>query len=1339
MTKPTFRLGEEAPSSQAFRSREELPPLRSSPVLFNVAGGNDNLVSILGSSRHSEAFQSCNSSTPSEACDRVSHFADYAAEHFKRCLQHIVARYEHDMSRLTLSGTLYSEDDGPGTPWARVQTGGSNSPAVHVTPQGVIGVAERASGHLRGGIGSGASPSNLFLRGNHSGMHTVPEDDQGGSSDASSHAESPMMQKWSAHEEGNLVSADSGLSQLAYGFHRVVTPAGAKDDYNSATSDEYDPVSSQAQNFGLPAWVAKTVAPSGRTFIEEKGWLHWLRTCFRPGRNNKKTVRKVVATQMRIGKDQHKPLDWCWAFFVFLNAIFVFMELQYFVTRHVVPDYVRLVSAGFTLVFTIELAFRFRVVRYSIRAFFTGRKSFWNTVDAFVILALWLEQVVRFLVTSEHSWLAWDVSILRIFRFFRLASAICKRMEALREIRLLFRVIGIALRSWFWILVFTSVIIYICSIFLAHGTYPLCNPKDGVVSIEHSDLCEHFGDFGRTFFTCYKATFGGLLWGDLVAAIEVAPFGYQVLFVGFVAFGVIIVANLAAGVLIGVHADGKRHDLECMIAEEERETSLFIEAMNEVFQEMDTNQSGAVSKEELELALEDPKMNALLRCYKLEMHDAHLLFDLLDVDNSNTIDVEEFIGGCLKMKGTAQAIDIVRLQIQMNEVHGKVHGWTTGALALEHSSNSWRAPASSIARADSRRSAGMVKNPSAASSGAAAGIVRTTSGGTMRTGSGRNVLPATPGVATDSWRGTSIMSGKSTMLSNMVPSWMGTRIPKAEERAMLLHELRVLRDHIRLHFTTWADERTRKGKLKLHKVNMYHVNYNWICPLTVPDGVTLGGLTLPGYVPHGVLVAQAPLHDGGAPRAIGEVMSCDSETEITVKVLRGQFDTRSEMSCENQSLGIPSRLRAPSAMSYKELVSNAAATPNWYCCHWWGEPIIDFLACIEEHSKLRQCSTSTSYWICAFANSQHDLGLELSDDPETSSFRRAMRVAQGVLLILDHEATPFQRIWCDYELYKTVLDPNKALDIVTVPMSKDKHGRRHPQVLADIPGESAFKKTQREGRFPIAVLAKGIHAKLEDGEATVVADKERILFHMKKEFQSERPDIRGTSRDDEMLENANQSLNAYFAWAAWPQALKHGLVRNFAAHGQAKLDLPVVTALEEGRKQLRLSLAHFDEVTDSALSDIVSGFPPTLMELSLSFEGCPNVSDRSLQHLARGLQAHKELVNLRLDFLGCKQITDLGLKALAGGLPPNLQRLRLDFAKCRTVGYVGVASLAQSLPSGLKDFSCTFKGTLVDQNFDSVEELRECLRNHAPTKLRDQHQTNAAGPSNSLSVRSLFG
>ena len=49
------------------------------------------------------------------------------------------------------------------------------------------------------------------------------------------------------------------------------------------------------------------------------------------------------------------------------------------------------------------------------------------------------------------------------------------------------------------------------------------------------------------------------------------------------------------------------------------------------------------------------------------------------------------------------------------------------------------------------------------------------------------------------------------------------------------------------------------------------------------------------------------------------------------------------------------------------------------------------------------------------------------------------------------------RIWCDYELYKTVLDQSKELDIATVPTEWDRKHKK-VQILGHLPGESAMKK-----------------------------------------------------------------------------------------------------------------------------------------------------------------------------------------------------------------------------------------------------------------------------------------
>ena len=44
------------------------------------------------------------------------------------------------------------------------------------------------------------------------------------------------------------------------------------------------------------------------------------------------------------------------------------------------------------------------------------------------------------------------------------------------------------------------------------------------------------------------------------------------------------------------------------------------------------------------------------------------------------------------------------------------------------------------------------------------------------------------------------------------------------------------------------------------------------------------------------------------------------------------------------------------------------------------------------------------------ANDQHNLSAAISDDPEDTSFRGAMKLSVGTLLVLDSEAMPFSRI-----------------------------------------------------------------------------------------------------------------------------------------------------------------------------------------------------------------------------------------------------------------------------------------------------------------------------------------
>ena len=103
--------------------------------------------------------------------------------------------------------------------------------------------------------------------------------------------------------------------------------------------------------------------------------------------------------------------------------------------------------------------------------------------------------------------------------------------------------------------------------------------------------------------------------------------------------------------------------------------------------------------------------------------------------------------------------------------------------------------------------------------------------------------------------------------------------------------------------------------------------------------------------------------------------------------------------------------------SYVELVAETATLqcPEWFASHAWIEPVRDFVRCLAKHLVVRDLADKTPYWVCAYANNQHMLDDELSGDPRTTSFYRAMKLCVGILLVLDEEATPFMRIWCCFE------------------------------------------------------------------------------------------------------------------------------------------------------------------------------------------------------------------------------------------------------------------------------------------------------------------------------------
>ncbi|CAE7691253.1 Scn8a [Symbiodinium sp. CCMP2592] len=364
--------------------------------------------------------------------------------------------------------------------------------------------------------------------------------------------------------------------------------------------------------------------------------------------------------------------------------------------------------------------------------------------------------------------------------------------------------------------------------------------------------------------------------------------------------------------------------------------------------------------------------------------------------------------------------------------------------------------------------------------------------------------------------------------------------------------------------------------------------------------------------------------------------------------------------------------------SYKELLSTQPCVPVWYCSHWWGEPIFEFVSGCRRHAEVRHLVVDARYWVCGYANRQHELDQEISANIVQTSFYAALREAKGLLLILDPKATPFSRIWCDFELYTAIMSRDMGLDIVTT--IPPRHGKEAETRMLSKDLESAVAKSVREQNFPINILAHGLEVMLENGMATQEEDKQAILDAIATEQFEPGP---GKPQISNEL-RANMTLHSTLAILAWPQAMNRGLLR----HGADDDDFDVEGALRSDvtRDSVELSLAHFEKTcVDAGVKVLAECIPPNISNLKLSFEGCHQLTDASLHALASHLP---KLRTLYLDFVGCENLTDVGMKALAESLPETLVELELHFVGCIRLNSSGLAPGAHFWGLENRGFNC---------------------------------------------------
>eukprot|EP00928_Gymnodinium_smaydae_P032882 TRINITY_DN23713_c0_g1_i1.p1 TRINITY_DN23713_c0_g1~~TRINITY_DN23713_c0_g1_i1.p1 ORF type:complete len:592 (-),score=94.03 TRINITY_DN23713_c0_g1_i1:52-1827(-) len=368
-----------------------------------------------------------------------------------------------------------------------------------------------------------------------------------------------------------------------------------------------------------------------------------------------------------------------------LSAVLIGVEIQMEATDSLSSSFAFVVTQGcICILFAIELSIRALAYGKAFLGFGEGSLSElvkWNIFDSICFVTMVIDIVSE--VSGQVNFQGGVMMQGRVFRLFR----VLRILRAIRAVRIAraanfakeFRKMAYALQysvlTLFWAMLLLAFVMYFFATIFTQSSvdeYRGFITSGSEVPQYAAALRKDFGTIPRSFYSLFKSITGGIDWQELFDPLSnlhwINPFLF-ILFEGVTTFGVL---NVITSVFVESAVASYQHYKDMMIQEKLDKKTTYLEHLRKVFIEIDRDKSGTISMEEMEGLLYDKDLSQYVESMEINPDDARTLFKLLDKDDSGCIDINEFLSGCLKIKGEAKSFDIHCLIYENSRI---VHKW----------------------------------------------------------------------------------------------------------------------------------------------------------------------------------------------------------------------------------------------------------------------------------------------------------------------------------------------------------------------------------------------------------------------------------------------------------------------------------------------------------------------------------------------------------------------------------------------------------------------------------------------------------------------------------------
>eukprot|EP00747_Dinoflagellata_sp_TGD_P057025 gnl/TRDRNA2_/TRDRNA2_150416_c0_seq1.p1 gnl/TRDRNA2_/TRDRNA2_150416_c0~~gnl/TRDRNA2_/TRDRNA2_150416_c0_seq1.p1 ORF type:complete len:688 (+),score=136.53 gnl/TRDRNA2_/TRDRNA2_150416_c0_seq1:104-2167(+) len=352
---------------------------------------------------------------------------------------------------------------------------------------------------------------------------------------------------------------------------------------------------------------------------------------------------------------------------ILLNAVFLWYIANDDIDnleREGLSTFVTIVELLFFMFFFAELILKLFVYRLY---FFINEQSRWNILDMVLVAMAGGDQIFALLSVAEDMSTG-NLTFVRTLRILKMAKMlrVVRVLHVFQDLRMMMYGIVGSLMSLVWCFVMTGFILYIFSLIFVQAFANKLRSEEALIDeAEHAHIMERFGSVEQSILTLFISTTGGADWEETFTLISSTGSVYAFVFIFYIGFFEFALFNILTALFVEHAMKIATPDRNAMIFEQRRQAIADTQDMIRFCSEMDGDNDGRITLDEIKTCLRSQKARAHLALQGLDVQDAEMFFMLLAAETgTEDVDIVQFAEGAMKMKGTANAMDIQTLMLK---------------------------------------------------------------------------------------------------------------------------------------------------------------------------------------------------------------------------------------------------------------------------------------------------------------------------------------------------------------------------------------------------------------------------------------------------------------------------------------------------------------------------------------------------------------------------------------------------------------------------------------------------------------------------------------------------